>query len=259
MPDPGPRVVAVWIVQDLQDMAYVTLPNVITHVLAARLTTRSEEGIADLTETLESPVYTELQRISDEQQQNGIEPTFQLDGSRGSAYVRALSVEATALLGQVRLVSAMDFELLCARILSALGATARQVGQSGDGGVDFVATDLPISSHDTVALRACRPFVIGQAKRYREGNLITVHDLRSFVGAAALKADELRRQEERFGLYSPVAFAYWTTSDFNNLARDFSNRAGLWCLNGIALAQLMIRLGIPLQANPVAQPPAPPL
>lgn len=187
MPDPGPRVIAAWIVQDLQDPSYVALSSLINRALTGRLTTRSEEYIADLAEASAGAVYRELLLISDEQQQNGIEPTFHIDGQPGSAYLRALSAEASALLTQLHAISPRDFELMCVKILNALGATAHQTGRSGDGGIDFVATDLPVSAHDSVTLRACRPFVIGQAKRYKEGNLISVYDLRSFLGAAAVK------------------------------------------------------------------------
>ena len=178
--------------------------------------------------------------------ENGEEPTFVLEGDPGSAYINAHNIEALPILTRIRSISPTEFEQICADILKALGATSRRVGRSGDGGVDFIATDLPVSPQRFIALRACHPIVIGQAKRYGENYLVAVTDMRNFLGGALLIADELKRTDDRFGLYSPVSYAFWTTSDFNKPAREFIKRTGIWRLGGLALAQLILRLKLTL-------------
>jgi hypothetical protein len=66
-----------------------------------------------------------------------------------------------------------------------------------------------------------------------------------------LRADDLKREDERFGILFPVAYAFWTTSNFNKPARDYAKRMGLWCLGGLGLAQLAHKLKLltPYTAN----------
>ena len=244
--------VALWLAEDLADEGgFVTLRVAIEGTLQTRLRSLSQEQISDLAESLEPGVFAELGCIADRVIQLGTEPSFSLEGEPGSAYVRAQNRAAPAALSAIRQFLPTPFEDFCAALLSALGATAHRVGGTGDGGVDFIATDLPVSSHSLAALRASRPIVIGQAKRYGDNSLITVTQLREFVGAAVLRAEEEKRSGPRTGLLTPVCFAFWTTSDFNSPAWAFAQRAGLWCLNGLALAQLALRVGLPLAETEV--------
>jgi len=83
---------------------------------------------------------------------------------------------------------------------------------------------------------------IGHAKRYKEGNAISETQMREFVGAATLKRHKLLR-EGVVGPLSPVTFAFWTTSDFDQPARQFARELGLWYMDQITLAEYISQLG----------------
>lgn len=212
--------------------------------MRARLTSGSEEEIAEQSETLEPRVYDELEVVADQDSELGVEPTFELAGERHSSHIRARNLEALQILADLTKMEPTDFERFCALLLNTIGADARHVGRTADGGVDFVATDVPIGIRYGVAFRKGAPLVIGQAKRYKAANLVTENELRDFLGGAMLKADELRRSQERFGLFTPVVYAFWTTSQLNEKALQFARKAGIWTLGGLSLAQVSSRLGI---------------
>lgn len=47
-----------------------------------------------------------------------------------------------------------------------------------------------------------------------------------------------------FGVLSPVIYAFWTTSDFNEGAREYSKAMGIWTMDGITLSTYINELGI---------------
>lgn len=244
MTDPKPYQVARWISDDLQYTDFTSLREVVEETLRVHLTGRSEDQIADLSEAITPAVHHQLGIVADELRQDGIDSPFSLDGDPTTAYIKAQHNEAVLVLARIRALNPTEFEVFCTDLLGALGGIAYHVGGTGDGGVDFIATDLPISHGAGAALSKCANIVIGQAKRYQEDNLVGIGDLRSFLGAALIKADELKRKNERFGLFSPVSFAFWTTSNFNSNAKDFAARSGIWHLGGLALAQLSCRVNL---------------
>jgi len=240
---------AQFIANEIQDQNFVLLRSVIEKTLRVQLRSKSEEEIAELAESLESQVFFELHKTIENLQQNGVEPTLEIDGDEQSSYIRGCNLNVILFLDKIKELSPDQFEKFCVTILDTLGATSRQVGGTGDGGVDFIATDLPISRSDSIALRAGYPVVVGQAKRYAENKQITETDLRKFLGGALVIAEELKMREERFGILTPVIFAFWTTSDFHNDAREFARKSGIWCLGGLAIAQLAIKLKLILPAK----------
>lgn len=243
MTDPGPNIVTQWISQEIENIDYISLSNVLEITLGLHLKERSVEQIAELAEQLEPAVIMQLHVLADEQISNGVEPQFLLEGEVGTCYIRAVNREVTRIQAAICQLNGTEFEEFCSKILNSLGAKSMQVkGGPGDGGVDFTARDLPVSSCTLPALTASYPIVIGQAKCYRQDRLISLDQLRGFLGAAVVLADKIRREEERIGLFSPIIFAFWTTSDFLPSARDFAREAGIWCLGGLAIAQLTLNL-----------------
>lgn len=243
MAEIGAYTVASWIADETQSLSYVPLRLSIEATLKSN-TSMSDEQIFENSERLEEKVFYELEKISTHLISDGVEPTFILDGDPQAAYIKAGSIEAIPILDNLRNIKPEDFEQICANILEALGGNTRRVGGTGDGGVDFIATDLPITGYDLPALKISRPIVIGQAKRYKDGHFVKVNEVRDFLAGALVLQDDIKRENERFGLFTPVIYAYWITSDFTKPAYDFCRRSGLWSLNGLSLAQLAIRLKV---------------
>jgi restriction endonuclease Mrr len=242
MTDPRPYNIARWIADGIQSTSYVPLRSEIEFALKTHIPAWSEEIIAETAEKYESNIFQELEKITDLTKRDGVEPSFLLDGEPGTAYIKGENLEAISILNIIKKKTPDEFEQFCADLLSLLGGITRKVGRSGDGGVDFIATDLPVSNHKFMALQGGFPIVIGQAKRYKEDNFVSVNDVRDFLGGAMLKQDEIKRENERFGLFSPVIYAFWSTSDFTLPAYEFMREAGIWYLGGLALAQLTLHI-----------------
>lgn len=168
-------------------------------------------------------------------------PTFELD--KRDPYIRRINEKHTLLASKLRRLDPFYFEVVCRRILEKLGGTAENTQRTNDGGVDFFALDLPPLSSGFPVPRTAALTVIGQAKRYAENNEVTETEIRKFLGGAMLKQDELRK-ENKIRVLSPVFYAFWTTSDLHANARTFSQKMGIWHLDGLALSEYIMRLDL---------------
>ncbi len=247
MAEIGAYTIARWIADDTQTSSYTPLRSVIEATLKLH-TGFSEEQVFETSEKLEAKVFSELEKISENLISDGIEPPFLLDGEPQTAYVKAGDLLSIPVLEKMRKIAPIDFEQVCADLLSALGGVTRRIGGSGDGGVDFIATGIPITGHDLPALKTNSVIVIGQAKRYSDSHFVTVNEVRDFVGGAFLIQDVVKRENEKIGLFAPVVFAFWTTSDFTKPAYDYCHQCGLWSLTGLSLAQMALRLKVEIKA-----------
>ena len=168
-------------------------------------------------------------------------PIFELDPIE--PYIRRINHAHTILARKLRQLDPFYFEVVCKRILDKLGGTAENTQRTNDGGVDFFALDLhPLGSMFPVP-RTASLTVIGQAKRYAENNEVTETEIRKFIGGALLRQEELRK-ENKIRVLSPVFYAFWTTSDLHVNARTFSQKMGVWHLDGLALAEYIIKLDL---------------
>lgn len=112
----------------------------------------------------------------------------------------------TELLEKVRKMSPEEFEQLVVALLGKMGYGDGSdnggfvVGQSGDGGIDGVI------KQDKLGL----DMIYVQAKRYKEGNNVTPHDVRDFVGALQGKEAKGARKG-----------VFITASDFTKEGREY--------------------------------------
>lgn len=248
MADLPPSIIAEWISEEWQSPDYVPLRRALEQVLNTHSVTKSEEETAELAEKIEEVVLNKLLERKEEQIAKGIEPTFELEISVGDNYIKSDNIVAKKTLGRLKRLSPEDFEKFCADVLTALGANGIRVGGVKDNGIDFIGYDLPTSNIITPALNLSKPIVLGQAKRYPDRR-IELYEVRSFLGAALIKLDDIRREKSRYGLFSPAVFAFWTTSNFTGDALEFSTKSGLWTLSGLALAQLAIKLNLDISKD----------
>jgi len=144
------------------------------------------------------------------------------------AYEKINNALAYELLEKVRESSPLFFERLIVELLLAMnyGGSAqeagRNLGQSGDGGVDGVIDQDPLGV-DQIYI---------QAKRYKEGNNIGSGDIRDFFGALNIKRASK-------GIFV-------TTSDFSPAAKQTAAALGsrIVLINGKRFARLMVKYNI---------------
>src|SRR5205814_3827809 len=129
---------------------------------------------------------------------DALDPTFELVGDRKGGHIRALNTDAPLVLPKLQKMASDRFEDFCVKVLTAIGGEARQVGKTGDGCVDFIASSIPLGSRFGPAFHRGTPLIVGQAKRYKADNFVSEIELREFVGGGLLKLDELRRSSDRF-------------------------------------------------------------
>lgn len=174
---PKPQPLAQWIATDSTNTEFVALRDIISAILRRKLTSASDEEIAEWSEQLVSPVGRELEQKVAESFSDGVTPSFEVSIDGGDAYFKVLSGPANTLLEKLKTMTPAGFEVFCSFILEGLHGTAVVESGSNDGGVDFYAYGLGPGGDAGPAPVPSRVFVIGQAKRYNDTN-ITETDLR---------------------------------------------------------------------------------
>jgi len=172
---------------------------------------------------------SQLKSTSDE------EETSTPDEIMRKAYERINTAIAYELLDKVREATPLFFERLIVELLLAMnyGGSAedagRNLGQSGDGGVDGVINQDPLGVDQ----------IYVQAKRYKEGNNIGAGAIRDFFGALNIKRASK-------GIFV-------TTSDFSKSAHETAAALGsrIVLINGIRFAKLMVKYDIACRTEDV--------
>ena len=238
---PSTQIMAVWIKDGVTDTDFRPLEEVAFAVLAAKLPKYSEDDIWELIEDKLPHIADALRTDAAECRADGVPPRFEIDDEQ-SPYIKAFPADYI-LLAKLRRIDPFKVEDLCAEILAKLGATANVTERTGDGGVDFIATDLDIVPSGYGMPAVCRATVIGQTKRYKEGNVISERALREFVGSGVWKRHKLRL-DSGISPLAPVILAFWTTSNFEPNAKRYAREMGIWYMDGHTLASYVSKLGL---------------
>lgn len=238
---PSTQVMAVWIKDGVTNEDFCSLKDVAFEVLRVKLTSYSEDTIWEIVEDKLLHVAEILRNDAAETRADGVPPRFEIDDEQ-SPYIRSFPFDNQLLL-KMRRINPFVVEELCAKILNCLGATANVTQRTGDGGVDFVASDLDIMPAGYGMPAVCRATVIGQTKRYKESNIINEKQLREFVGAGVWKRHKLRLDSGVSPL-APVILAFWTTSNFEPNAKRYAREMGIWYMDGQTLASYINKLGL---------------
>lgn len=244
------KVVAKWVEIRAQNFELRPLSSVVNTVLTGELSKNSKrpvspEEIAETVEELVPDVAGCLASIADDYVRQGVDPSFRVEIEDGDHFYCCKDSPDRDFRRKLADMTPDGFEHFCKGILNKLMGSATVTGGPNDQCVDFYAVGLPLAGGAGPFPIASRLLVFGQAKRWKIDTQISPTDLREFVGAAVLRVDELRRKHsDKCGLLTPICFAFWATCDFSVEAREFAERMGLWYLNGKALSQLAIRIGL---------------
>lgn len=245
MSTPKPQYVANLLVEKGNNIEYKKLEDCLFTIMSEKFASFSEEEIWDYIELYQEDIAKELFNKESDSKVDGITLNFDIDETDGDYYIKFFDKPEIKLLRKLQADTPPNFEIFCKEILDKLGGNSVVSGSPHDGGIDFSSTDLLINNLPRLSTKGSRILVIGQAKRFIDGNHVTEKDLREFVGACVKRIDELKRtRSDSFGILHPVILAFWTTSDFHRNAKDFAKDMGIWYLNGIALCQLALHLKI---------------
>src|SRR5437879_12338292 len=123
-----PTWVARWISVEIQSTGFHPLREVIEVVVGAHIGGKSLEEIAELSEGLEAGVYDFLDVITEEQRDDGLDPSFELAGDRKGSHIRALNIDAPKVLPALQAMPPDRFETFCVAVLEPIGGEAHRVG-----------------------------------------------------------------------------------------------------------------------------------
>ncbi len=231
--------IAKWVETHLDSTEWQRLSDAISHAISKAIPRASVELQTDLAEEHLDYVDDILRNRCALIIEDGGVPSYLMDAEE--QYIRRINEKHAEVAGKLRLIDPFYFEVVCKRILEKLGATAENTQKTYDGGVDFFALNLTTYSASYPLPKTAALSVIGQAKRYAADHEVKENEIRNFVGGAMLKLDELRKQG-KINVLGPVVFAFWTTSDLQMHAKEYSRKMGIWHLDGMALAEYVLKL-----------------
>ncbi|KJR40192.1 mrr restriction system protein [Candidatus Magnetoovum chiemensis] len=241
MADPTPYNIALWIINECRNKDYESTKNIINSVLASKLTKKSAEEIAEITEDTNSKVIEVLRNICADDREDGRKPRFEItDESNGDVYIRFFETTNLTLLEELINGDPKIFEKFCAILCKKMGAKeSRRIETKYDSGVDFIGFSVSLGNSLPCPSNS-RTIILGQAKKYSKDR-ITLSDVQKFIGGALKETNE---QRKKYGVLTPALYAFWTTSEFNKDAKEYCKNMGIWYLDGYALTELANSLGI---------------
>lgn len=238
---PSTQIIAAWIKDGAKNTEWAPLAEVAFQVLRKRLTKHSDDDIWERIEEGLPYVAEILRNEAADCAMDGVPAHFQID-SEQPPYFKAIPGDPD-LLEKLRKIDPFKVEEICSKILEKLGATANITPTTGDGGVDFIATNIDIVPSGLGIPAVCKAVVIGQTKRYKETNVIRETSLREFVGSGVWKRHRLRL-DNRISPLAPVILAFWTTSSFDPSAKRYAREMGIWYMEGNTLSAYIAQLGL---------------
>jgi restriction endonuclease Mrr len=242
---PKPQFIANLVVEIGANPEFKKLETVVFETFSSKFPSYSKEAIWDFIEQYLSDIAKELFIKDTDNKKDGITINFEINEDSGNYYIRFFDKPEINLLRKLQADTPENFELFCKKILDKLGGNSTVSGSPNDGGIDFHSTDLLIANLPKLSTSGSQILVLGQAKRYKDGNHVKEKDLREFVGASIKRMGDLKKtRNEQFGILHPTILAFWTTSDFHSNAKEYAKALGIWYLSGVALCQLAVHLKV---------------
>lgn len=235
--------IAQWAIENLESEEWILLSDIC--IQGVRRQNKFSESI------IEESIERELDYIAEILRNNaacaiehGELVTYKVDDEQ-SPYIKKICEAHPPILTAIRNIDSIEFEVLCTKILIELGWNeAERIGGTKDDGVDFYAFGFPNSQlFDLPMPPSCKVLLIGQAKRYKQDNNVSETDIRKFVGGALKKLNDFR-QSGKVGVLTPVIFAFWITSDFDDPAKEYAKTMGIWFMNGRTLVEYLNKLDL---------------
>jgi hypothetical protein len=261
----------------LQSIPLDAPPRSIEELLVDVITLHPEWGV-DPTEKASawrSYVYQILQRVREDQINQGKQPEFEFNSSssymiQGACFPEPCDLDDVKNQKRKRLhwqeyhaalrdLTPRQFEILCSRILGLLGVTEPQLTRyQGDQGIDFFGR---LSIGDLVGHGPAFPvfetrlivWMIGQAKHYRDTKVATP-DIRELVGATTLGRARSFVQENlyptlKIRVCDPVVMLFFTTGEISADGWTLCRNSGVVAMDGQMLAAFLADKGVAMGSD----------
>jgi hypothetical protein len=241
MAEPSTEIICAWVDSIGQADGWRRIRDVVTEVLQVKWRGHSIEDCEALAEDRERYIAEELRNRIARAIALGQANAVEVDAE--DPYLRRVASPYDGEIANLRNMDPYKFEEFCKDVLKKIGADAAVTQKIDDGGVDFHGTGIRIGPLACpFPLHACVA-VIGQAKRYGEDHLVTLNEVRQFVGASVRFIAEFRARTT-IPWVGPVLLAFWTTSSFHSAALEYAQSLGVWTVDGRALVRLAGESGL---------------
>lgn len=237
------QIIAQWAIESLESEDWILLPELCVEGIK-RQNKFSESETEDSVERELNYIAEILRNKAANAKENGEIVIYEIDDEE-PPYIKKHGDIYPNLLNTIQEMESDRFESLCADVLKSLGwQESGCIGGTQDDGVDFYAFDFPNNQLLSLPMpSSCKVLVIGQAKRYKQGNTVSETEIRKFVGGALKKLNDFRKSG-KVGVLTPVIFAFWTSSDFQEPAKEYVKTMGIWFMNGRTLVEYLSKLNL---------------
>ena len=243
MAKPSSQVMAVKLIETLSEQSYISSKDKLISVIREKFG-QTEDIASEWAEIELDYVVERLREIEESDRRSGT-TRFEID-EESPPYIRSIIQPIQFELRQsLQNISSDEFENVCSQIVNQFGGTANVSGGSDDGGIDFSGFNITIHQDVVNVPLTSKIVLIGQAKRHQNSNPVKLNELKKFVGSCKARVNELIRKKT-IGPLTPVVCAFWTTSTFTTDATEYGNNLGLWCMDGLSIANCIERLNIEL-------------
>lgn len=241
MAKPSSQNIASWIEINIKNLEWQPIDKVAIDCIKVVVNAVSDLTIIDWVEEEKENITTLLRDRAAYLVEDGASTIFEIDDNE-PPYIRRVNSELTEIVAKLKKIDPFKFEELCSQILQSLGGEAATTKKTGDDGVDFYAFNFDRYASGLPLPRTACLTVIGQAKRYSDIN-ISETDVRKFIGGALYVANSFRKTG-KLSVISPVIYAFWTTSNFHESARNYCKHMGVWYMEGNAVAEYVKKLNL---------------
>ncbi len=237
------EIIAQWAIESLESEEWTLLPKLCEDSIKKQNKFSEREIDESIERELEN-VAELLRNKAVSAKENGEIAIYEID-DEAPPYIRKCGEIYPDILKKLQQMEWDKFEKLCTDILQILGWNeSENIGGRQDDGVDFHSFGFP--NHQIFDLPmppSCKVLVIGQAKRYKQSNTVSETEIRKFVGGALKKLNDFRKSG-KVGVLTPVIFAFWTSSDFQEPAKEYAKTMGIWFMNGRTLVEYLNKLNL---------------
>ena len=238
---PSDDIIVIWILESLETTDWVEIQSRFSIVLRQKIASLSLEECQMRAESKIHHIDTAIRNKISIDKSAGHHCPYEV--SETDRYIKRTLSNSRESLRKLQTMNPTHFENYCAAVVKKLGGSCISNGGKNDGGIDFFSNNVSIVCNAAPFPATSKVAIVGQAKRYKDGNLVSLNEVRQFVGASMRFVNE-KRANGQIAALSPVLLAMWTSNSFHPEASEYCRKIGVWEASGETLLQLAQFYGI---------------